>query len=569
MARLIPAFYDERTPPGERDVFALLEKAPDDWVAIHSLDLAPWNRGLRTEVDFVVIIPAVGILCIEVKSHEHIEFDGNAWRPASIARSPFKQALDGSRTFARRIAHLMPSVANVPVVHLCIFPRAWFQVTGILSVQPWELVDRAAMSSAPSPGAFAEMLAGRMRQAIRAETMFAPLQRPLTASVVEDIVKHCVPVRRRNPSLREEIEHRRTEIEAVLRIQQTPVLMLARLNPRLLVTGPAGTGKTLIAMEIARRAAEDGRRVALLCHNQLVGDWIAREVASPPLPNLVAGRAIQVMARLAGLRIPEHPPARYWDRELPLQLEERLTDPDFRAEAVFDYLVIDEAQDLMSRPALWHALGLFLKGGIAGGAFAIFGDFQNQALGRENEAAAAKDRLVETVRPARWELTENCRNYRVVGEMAARLCGSGADLYSGYLRAGGSQRDYDIHFYDSEQEQEALLERAIREFRLRGYRPAEITLLSFRADDRSIAARLLARGLALARPLMLGEKTTYASVHAFKGMENRVIILTDVVLGEAGFERSLFYTGMTRTTDSVCILCHASSRDTLTRWLTS
>ena len=46
MARLIPSFMDDRTPPGEREVFNLLAAGPDNWIALHSLDLAPWNRGL-------------------------------------------------------------------------------------------------------------------------------------------------------------------------------------------------------------------------------------------------------------------------------------------------------------------------------------------------------------------------------------------------------------------------------------------------------------------------------------------------------------------------------------------
>ena len=87
MAHLIPSFMDERTPPGERDVFNLLAAGPDDWVALHSLDLAPWNRSLRTEIDFVVIAPDVGIVCLEVKSHENITFDGLRWFPETIARS--------------------------------------------------------------------------------------------------------------------------------------------------------------------------------------------------------------------------------------------------------------------------------------------------------------------------------------------------------------------------------------------------------------------------------------------------------------------------------------------------
>ncbi len=60
MARLIPAFVDDRTPSGERDVFNMFSPGPGDWIVLHALDLAPYNRGIRTEVDFVAVIPDKG-----------------------------------------------------------------------------------------------------------------------------------------------------------------------------------------------------------------------------------------------------------------------------------------------------------------------------------------------------------------------------------------------------------------------------------------------------------------------------------------------------------------------------
>src|SRR4026209_355192 len=141
MAKLIPSFMDDRTPPGERDVFNLLAAGPEDWVALHSLDLAPWNRSLRTAIDFVVIVPDTGIVCVEVKSHELIFFAEGRWYPPDINRSPFKQAADGRHTFYRRLRDLLPELKRVPVVHCCIFPRAYFDVQPNMSVQPWELID--------------------------------------------------------------------------------------------------------------------------------------------------------------------------------------------------------------------------------------------------------------------------------------------------------------------------------------------------------------------------------------------------------------------------------------------
>jgi len=59
-------FIDDRTPSGERDVFNMLAAGPDDWVALHSLDLHP-GIGVRTEIDFLVVV-LTQYAVIEVKS---------------------------------------------------------------------------------------------------------------------------------------------------------------------------------------------------------------------------------------------------------------------------------------------------------------------------------------------------------------------------------------------------------------------------------------------------------------------------------------------------------------------
>ena len=92
--------------------------------------------------------------------------------------------------------------------------------------------------------------------------------------------------------------------------------------------------------------------------------------------------------------------------------------------------------------------------------------------------------------------------------------------------------------------------------------------MSFCAAEVSVAARLEREGFRLApawRQTIAA--VPYASVHAFKGMENKVVILTDVVLSDPAFHRDLFYTGMTRARDSVRVLCHQASQATLLKWL--
>lgn len=570
MARLIPSFMDERTPPGERDVFNLLAAGPDDWVALHSLDLAPWNRELRTEIDFVVIVPDAGILCVEVKSHENLFFDGNRWFPETISRSPFKQATDGRYTFSRRLRELAPEFAQVPVVHCCIFPRSPFDLQANLSVQPWELMDMRAFRKFNSGPQFCLDLRARLLRSIEADQCLRRLTRGLSSAQSESIVKYCVPVQKRHPNAREEILRRGDEIERVLLAQQKPVLHLAALNNCLVTYGGAGTGKTLIAMEVARRAAEAGRRVGLFCFNQLVGDWMRHrmEKLTPALPNLIVGRAVQVMAKLTNLEIPKSPPQEFWDIELPNKLEERLTDLDFKATAAFDFVVVDEAQDILARPRLWECLSQFLVGGWAGGSFALFGDFDNQVLSDRAPMEKALLALESSAKLTCWRLSENCRNYRIVGDTAIRLGGLGQTVYSGYLRLGGGLHNYDIVFYDNNTSQLNKLRQWLSEFQAQGYRPSEITILSFQHPDDSAAAQLKHAGFKLRPAWQDGEAVAYTSISAYKGMENKVVVLTDVFLDVRNFHRDLFYTGLTRATESVRVLCDRNSQKILAEWLT-
>lgn len=570
MARLIPSFMDDRTPPGERDVFNMLAAGPDDWVALHSLDLAPWNRGLRTEIDFVVIVPDTGILCMEVKSHENIAFEDDRWCPAEIKRSPFKQASDGRHTFYRRLRELAPQFKNIPVVHCCVFPRAPFDLPPNLSIQPWELMDIRTFRTFGSGESFCMDLRARIQRSVQADGNLSALAIRLSQSRIEEIVTCCVPVRKRRPDAREEIVRREGQAGKILREQQKPVLQLAALNDQLVVSGGAGTGKTLIAIEVARRAAEKGRRVALLCFNQLVGDWMREHTnrITPPTPNLILGRTIQIMAEMTGVEIPDKTSREFWEIELPQLLEERLTDPDLKAVASFDYLVLDEAQDILARPRLWQCLTQFLAGGIEHGAYALFGDFDNQVLAERSVMDETLTSLDAASRPSRWHLSENCRNYRIVGDTAVRLGGFSNEVYSGYMRTGGGVQNYDISFYEHERAQLDQVGRWLKEFKSQGYKPSEITILSFRSVDASAAKRLKDEGFKLRPTWQDGDFTGYTSVHAFKGMESKVVILTDLVLGEADFNRHLFYTGMTRATESVRVSCNINSKETLLGWLT-
>jgi len=99
VARMIPSVFDPNcTSPGEKEIFNRLKNDPatSDWTVLHSLDLANHVSQISGEIDFVIIIPEKGVLCLEVKSHRRISRaeDGLWYFGSSIkpdARGPFKQ----------------------------------------------------------------------------------------------------------------------------------------------------------------------------------------------------------------------------------------------------------------------------------------------------------------------------------------------------------------------------------------------------------------------------------------------------------------------------------------------
>jgi hypothetical protein len=102
MPRMVPALIDPQAPASERRVFALLQQAQgtNDWTVLHSLGLSNAYSGEYGEIDFVVLVPDLGILCVEVKGGG-IAQHGGRWsttnskgEKSALKRSPFRQAKD-------------------------------------------------------------------------------------------------------------------------------------------------------------------------------------------------------------------------------------------------------------------------------------------------------------------------------------------------------------------------------------------------------------------------------------------------------------------------------------------
>ncbi|XVX20372.1 NERD domain-containing protein [Actinomycetota bacterium] len=561
MARMMPAFCPEDAPPGEKAVYAALcdSKETDNWQVLHSLCIADHVRQVEGEADFVVIVPHIGVLVIEVKSHQSIDrrSDGT-WKLGNhspTARGPFQQASEAMHSLRAYLAKRHIDLRSIPMI-----AAVWF--TGVrartmLPANPewhdWQVMDSEDVKSAPA-AVLRTLAAGTTHLDDKIEHFSYGGVGP-DSETAERIV--CL-LRPRFELVTVAGDRRRARESQLLTFIEEQYLALdaASENHAVLFTGPAGSGKTFLATESARREVATGNRGRLLCFNRFLGKRLANDLSD--VAGLSVGTFHQTLLRLADVdRVPEGVGPEFWNEELPERALEALLDRD--GSPVSDFLIIDEIQDIAT-DAYLDVLDLMVTGGLRNGRLLLFGDFERQAI---FDNKAGRDRLRSRVPYlSSHKLIQNCRNLPRIGYQVNLL----SRLQPGYQQFRRQDDGIDPVFlqYQAGQDQSTLLNSAIRGLRDEGYELSEIVVLSPLRHG-SIAATTNDRWLRQilkpadgydARP----GQVQYSTIHAFKGLEAPAVVVTDLdgATTTDNFD-SLLYVGLTRATDRLVALIEAST----------
>ncbi len=128
--------------------------------------------------------------------------------------------------------------------------------------------------------------------------------------------------------------------------QQYKVLDLLSRQRRVAVSGGAGTGKTVLAMEKARRLAKEGLSVLLTCFNRPLAEYLkasAGDIENVEICNF--HRLCYRMAKEGGVPLPRSGGGdrAYFDRTMPEALLKALDNTETR----FDAIIVDEGQDFL------------------------------------------------------------------------------------------------------------------------------------------------------------------------------------------------------------------------------
>ncbi len=569
---MLPARYDASTSSGaERRLFDLLKQDPEmsDWIVLHSLGLSRRGKKPYGEIDFVVLVPGGGVLCLEVKGGRIACINGR-WETTNrdgqtqiLNRSPFLQAREGMFALRESVLNRAPPgfppgllygyAVVMPDVHFAEQSPEW---------ERWQVIDRE-MLKRPVSASLLRIVAEQRRLHQNA----APKEpSPGTLRTLQKLLR---------PDF-ELIVSRGAQIEdteaQLLRLteEQFDALDLLAENDRCLFEGSAGTGKTMLALEYARRSAASGKRTLFVCYNRLLGDWLTRQVAEADNTDALKAGAFFKLLRDLIMRSSVSQDFREQERRgQTAELYESVYPicGMLAAEELgdhYDVLVMDEAQDLL-RPGVLDVLNVWLKNGIAGGRWAVFGDFHRQAIFSDANGEELKALLLRAApQVTRGRLTMNCRNTRNIGEETSLLSGFASPPYRlGHIV--GLPVDY--RYYESVEDQRDALVQVVQRLIADGVKANDIVVLSrLRLGNSGISGVNAGDTFSLvdigesALPRSRLPIVRFATVQAFKGMESPVVILCDVDQVSGSEPQALLYVAMSRARSQLTVLIHKRAR---------
>ena len=552
MAIMIPSVLGSLVKSNaEKKIFDWFRDAPGtgNWIVLHSLNIGEHIKLIHGETDFLVIAPGLGIFALEVKGGR-VQLLNGRWHftdrynnTTTSDRSPFEQAWDGIYSILRFIKdHLDAGHSSLDRMLYGIgvmFPDVEYNTLGI-ECPAWQVCD---LNDGAKVRSFIQRLSEKARkewqkQHFGKDDCCLPTAEDARwiASLLRPDFDLVVP-----PHVL--IHHTESALLALTK-EQYRCLDQLEDNPRCLMMGGAGTGKTLLAVEQARRCLVNGERIGLFCYNNTLGAWLAQTFKDEEQKPLFVGTVHSYVKRLMetnGQKIrPTGEEDEYWKTELPLQAAKLATEQ-------FDRIIIDEAQDVLNT-AYVKLFDAVLKRGIQRGKWSMYGDFSMQAIyASDQDVQTMLDLLEDRTSFVRFRLTVNCRNTREICEAICTASGYRPPVKP-WSRTNGP--DVDRRSWKTSDEQYDKLASLLHELLRGGVAASAITILSPRKRENSVAARI--QGIPVKNYIVPpAADITFSTIHRFKGMENQVIILTDIMDYS---DNRLIYVAMSRARSKLYIL---------------
>lgn len=509
---------------GERLVFRALHQLPDSYVVFYSYR---WlgtvsQRRSEGEADFVVLHPSKGILSIEVKAGD-IGYRGGEWIQTNRHTGEEKviDPLGQAAESQHRISDFLrqKGIAKQPLVGRA----AWFTSVAFsnrvplpIEAVPDIILDEGSLEH---PGEALDRAFAYWR-----DTLHFTRVPELSPSEFHQVVELLMPTFHLTRTISSTNLSVETSFIQLTR-QQAAILDFLAEQRTAAIQGPAGTGKTVLAVEKTRRLASAGRKVLYICFNEFLLAHIRHENQNVHASfHNVRSLAEELMGKK--LASPEEQVQVFED-----WFKQDFNDDDWPYEDV----VIDEGQDFTA-DMLEH---LSFLAELCDGSFYVFYDKNQKVIRREK-----KDWIHDNAE-CRLVLYRDVRNTEeIASSMASAIGMKRKDHYINEIQGIPVKAG----FYRNSSELRSICDNFVKKMRGNHIRLEDMVILSVHSLPHS--------GLKGVEKLC-GVPVSYTpkpgalwltNVYRFKGLEAKAVLLIDVELSHLAepLMRRLVYTGGSR-----------------------
>lgn len=539
MARLFPKDDNfEDSPYSEISAAETMLMLDDSFDIFHSVQWVSKkhvkkSNSMWKENDFLLLSKQYGMLVIEVKGGKIYAEDGvihqvNALTGEDFSLTnnhPLKQANDGMQRYRKMIRQEIPDIGNRFPVECA----AWFtdcEIGDQIDKFPMEYrnVKEAVLDATALEHPEKLIEAFNSYEMERRTDISDEEYKKIIDLIAADFELVVLPYR-----LHKELDY------TFLKLTNEQLSLLDYISEQneATIQGIAGTGKTIIAKEAARRFADQDRKVLFLCFNRYLITDLKRKY---PNVNIDYYNIHSFISKLS---------------------DDDISTPEARVKALkkipyseFDYddIVIDEAQDLENDEIEYF--GKYIK--EKEGHFLVFYD-RNQLVMTDQLPKWIEDSYCRLV------LTKNCRNTKEIATTAYNVIDAELNQKTKTVKGVTPELVF------AEDGIEEALGQVIEDYKSEenAYDESEITIISLKTEQQSAIADVTEINGHHISNSMDENGILFTTARKYKGLENKVIIINDV--DKSDFEndakKRLFYVACSRATQRLSIIIDGSDEN--------
>jgi hypothetical protein len=541
MATMIPDTVDYNDPKsnGERLVYQWLSEYNISGFVFHSLLQKNHKHKIMGEVDFLYICER-GLLCIEVKGGQDIYCKDKKWFTFSRSQNeyeisnPFLQAQDCMFALKRYISDIYGRdsfQAKYLFGFAVIFPECKFTGSGN------DLLTEVLFDNTYSLSEFSSFLINCFNYWEKTENEKHNRNiMKLSAEQMEQIVNLLRGDFRVVPSMNLEMQHIQQKM-ILLTEEQFDILDNTKLNKRVIIQGVAGTGKSVLALEKFRQSVSVNKKTLYLCYNRNMAKYANISVQNLNFNESSVSTFHSLIQKIFSLE-------NLYEKSID-ELCSLVKDAEIKDDNVFDYVIVDEAQDLMNISVI-DILDKLLKGGLKNGEWIFFLDPNQNIFNNDREYKFALDYINESFCPAHYILNCNCRNTEQIARSTSVIS---LVPTAKYLKLSGPIVRRFI--YSDKKELRTIFRKELISLFSSGTSSADIIILSrYKYINSGISGLQSLNNLDIVENNDINKfnknAINYFTVQSYKGLESNIVFYIDIDGFSSEYDRFLNYVAMSR-----------------------